>query len=417
MSTSDLSTLLQEDVVSLVDEEAAPLSEVAAPGLPIEAILQGTLPWEVTTNPKIMIVDDEPVVLKVVQKHLASEGYKNFITTSEPVEAVDIIHGEQPDVLLLDIMMPKVSGLEILEKVRAYKQFVDLPIIILTAASDQETKMKALELGATDFLGKPVDFVELVSRVRNTLVVKAYHDHLKRYAWGLELEVPMQAAELAGSRQEVIHCLARAVEEYHNETGSHVVRVGRCAGLIGAQLGLSERAVTTIEHAAPLHDIGKIGLPHSTPFESYKLALAEFDVLRRGDSCDDGPFDGISDEQLCVVRSHAEIGARILARGASLLLKVAARIALTHHERWDGTGYPLGLAGEEIPIEGRIVSVADAFDVLSGTLVSSPPLPPKERLATMEGGRGSLFDPTVLDAFFRCKHDALNAPPGYNDEC
>ena len=132
---------------------------------------------------------------------------------------------------------------------------------------------------------------------------------------------------------------------------------------------------------------------------------------------DDGPFDGISDEQLCVVRSHAEIGARILARGASLLLKVAARIALTHHERWDGTGYPLGLAGEEIPIEGRIVSVADAFDVLSGTLVSSPPLPPKERLATMEGGRGSLFDPTVLDAFFRCKHDALNAPPGYNDEC
>ena len=415
MSTSDLSTLLQEDVIATMNQTVVPLSEVEPPEQPLESILQGTLPWEVTTNPKIMIVDDEPVVLKVVQKHLASEGYKNFITTSEPTRAVEIIHSEQPDVLLLDIMMPKVSGLQILAKVRAENQFIDLPIIILTAAADQETKLKALQLGATDFLGKPVDFVELVARVRNTLAAKAHHDHLKRYTWGLELELPIQATELAGSRLEVIHCLARAVEDYHTETGKHVVRVGRCCGIIALQLGLNEGTVTTIEHAAPLHDIGKIGIPRLTPFESYTLASAEFDVLRQNDSDDQEAFGSIPEEQRAAIRSHTEIGARILGRGISPLLTVASRIALTHHEKWDGSGYPLGLAGEDIPIEGRIAGVADVFDFLSSKIILNPPLPLQECIAIMEAGRGNRFDPAVLDAFLRRQHEIVNVQVEYTD--
>ena len=407
MSTSDLSTLLQEDVISMVNQAVVPLSEVEAPDLPVESILQGTLPWDVITNPRIMIVDDEPVVIKVVRKHLANEGYEKFVTTSEPTQAIEIIHNERPDVLLLDVMMPKMSGLEILEQVRVSKQFVDLPVIILTASSDQDTKLKALELGATDFLGKPVDFVELATRVRNTLTMKSHHDHLKRYTWGLELEIPMQATELTGSRLEVIYCLARAVEDYHNETGNHVMRVGRYAGIIAAGLGLNPNTITAIEHAAPLHDVGKIGTPRSTPFDAYKLAVAEFDVLRARAPDDQKTIDAIPDQQRSAVRSHTEIGARILSRGISPLLKIAARIALAHHEKWDGTGYPLGLAGEDVPIEARIAGVADTFDVLSSKLIYNPPLPLEECLTTMEAGRGSLFDPNVLNAFFRCQQDIM----------
>lgn len=386
--------LLQDDVVSAVDEAASPLSEVAAPDLPVESILRGTLPADVTTNPKILIVDDEPVVIKVVRKHLAGEGYNRFVTTSEPGQAMDIIRAERPDLILLDITMPKVSGLEVLERVRADKESKDLPVIILTASSDRDTKVRALELGATDFLEKPVDFTELLTRVRNTLAAKAHYDHLKRYVWGLELEVPMKATELVASRLEVIHCLARAAEECAGATGNHVVRVGRYSAILATELGLKEDTVTAIEHSAPLHDLGMIGFPDCTPLEAHRFTIAEIEMLRRSISGQTSPSKRPAAEQGGTITSHTAIGARLLNRGNTPLLKIAARIALSHHESWDGTGYPIGLAGNDIPLEGRIVRVTDTFDVLSSTLVYNAPIPLDECLAIMEAGRGGPFDPT-----------------------
>ena len=415
MSASELLALLRDDVVSAVDQAATPLSEVAAPDLPVESILRGTLPADVTTNPKIVIVDDEPVVIKVVRKHLASEGYTSFVTTSEPGRAMDIIRAERPDLILLDIMMPKVSGLEVLEQVRADKESKDLPVIILTASSDRDTKVRALELGATDFLEKPVDFVELLTRVRNTLAAKAHYDHLKRYVWGLELETPMKAMELIASRLEVIHCLARAAEDYAGTTGNHVARVGRYSAILAGELGLKENTVTAIEHSAPLHDLGMIGFPDCTPLEAYRFTIAEIEMLRRSISGHESPPHKPTAEQGGIVKSHTGIGAKLLKRGNTPLLRMAARIALSHHESSDGTGYPIGLAGNDIPLEGRIVRVADTFDVLSSTLVYNPPFPLDECFAIMKAGRGGPFDPTVLDAFLHGRGDIEGAQAEYAD--
>lgn len=183
-------------------------------------------------QPKILIVDDEPLNVKVARKYLTLAGYCNFTTTSDPTEVMALLDREQPDLLLLDIMMPGVSGLDLLQEIRREPQYAHLPVLILTAVDDREVKAQALNMGATDFLSKPVDHTELVPRVKNALVLKAHQDRLKHYAWELEREVRARTAELEQSRQEVIHCLARAAEYRDNDTGRHVLRVGRYVGVL-----------------------------------------------------------------------------------------------------------------------------------------------------------------------------------------
>jgi len=195
-----------------------------SPRIAVAPVLNGASADEVISNPKIAIVDDGPINIKVVQKHLQLAGYRQFFTTTDSTRAMDLIGQEHPDVVLLDIVMPQVTGLEILEKLRQTEEFVDLPVIILTAANDQETKLTALRLGATEFLGKPVDAVELQTRLRNVLTVKAHQDRLKNYAWELELEVAARSNELAQAYREVVHCLAKVGEYRDNETGNHVFR-------------------------------------------------------------------------------------------------------------------------------------------------------------------------------------------------
>ncbi len=413
MSASELLTLLQQDVVEVVEQEAEPLFTAEAPDLPIESILHGTSPWEVTTDPRIMIVDDEPVVLKVVQKHLATEGYKTFITTSEPAQAMEIIRNERPDLVLLDVMMPKVSGLEVLDCIRADKESRDLPVIILTASTDRETRLRALRSGATDFLEKPVDFVELLTRVRNALAAKAHYDQLKHYVWGLQVEIPLRHTELIASRLEMVHCFARAVEDCAGATGNHVARVGRYSAILARELGLKDGTVATIEHSAPLHDVGLIGIPNCTPLDTYRYTVAELELLRRGLTGGPRPGQRAVPEQRADIRSHTSIGAHLLNRGIAPLFKMAARIALTHHESWDGSGYPIGLVESQIPLEGRIVRVADAFDVLSSRMIYNPPVPNDECFAILEAGRGGPFDPAVLDALLNRKADIARAQVDY----
>src|SRR4051794_16728764 len=210
---------------------------------------------------RIMLVDDEPLNIRVVRKYLAAAGYANFGSTTNPAEVLPMMIRSEPDLVLLDIVMPKFSGLDILAAMRADEQLAHIPVVMLTALEDRETKCQALSLGATDFLAKPVDPSELVSRVRNVLVVKAHHDHLRNHAADLERMVNERTAQLEASHQNVIHCLAKAAEFRDDDTGRHVLRVGAYAAIIARQLGWDDAAVQMLRQAAQLHDVGKIGIP------------------------------------------------------------------------------------------------------------------------------------------------------------
>jgi putative two-component system response regulator len=350
---------------------------------------------------RIMIVDDEPYNVLVVRKLLLNEGYKNFVTTSKPTQAVEQLRREQPDVLLLDVMMPDVSGLDILKLMRADSQLRAVPVIVLTAACDGRTKSQALELGAADFLAKPVEPSELVPRLRNVLSAKAHRDQLQQYSTLLERRVREQTRELEASRKEVIFCLARAAEFRDDDTGQHVLRVGRYAGVIARELGLDPDHVEMVELAAQLHDVGKIGISDAILLKPGKLDPDEFELMKKHCKFGKNIIHPISQGEWERLRTHTEVGAKILDAPSSPILRLAAVIAQTHHERWDGSGYPLGLAGEDIPLEGRITAVADVFDALSSARPYKPPFPRERCFQILEEGRGTHFDPRVLDAFFR----------------
>ena len=356
---------------------------------------------------KIMLVDDEPLNIKVVRKHLANAGYQRFVATTEPGQAMGMVRRENPDAMLLDIMMPGISGLDLLKMIRTDLSLTHLPVIILTAADSAETRVQALELGATDFLGKPVDPIELLPRVRNAILLKAHYDHLKRYAQHLEERVRQRTAQLASSRLELIHCLARAAEFRDFETGRHVVRVGRYAGMIGRQMGLDEETVELLEHAAPLHDMGKIGIPDEILLKPGKLAPDEFQLMQKHCGFGRNTFEPMAADEWRTLKAHTFLGEAIMDTPCSPVIQYAAEIALTHHERWDGSGYPLGLAGESIPLSGRITAVADVFDALSSKRPYKPAMPLDKCLSILKEGRGKHFDPQVLDAFLACKEQIV----------
>lgn len=361
----------------------------------------------VEQSAKIMVVDDEPLNIKVVCAHLRRAGYKHFAETTNPTEALVVMQRERPDLLLLDIMMPGVSGLEILQHMRSIPQLADIPVIILTAVDDRNTKAAALNLGATDFLTKPLDTAELQARVRNVLAVKSYQDQLRNHARHLEEQVQQRTSELELSRLEVIHCLGRAAEYRDNETGRHVVRVGKYAAIIAEELGLDAETVELIRYAAPLHDVGKIAIPDSILLKPGKLTPDEFEMMQKHCGYGKKVFEPMSMEDWRAVAGHTSAGADVMRALNSPILNMAATIALTHHEKWDGSGYPLGLSGENIPLEGRITAVADVFDGLSSKRPYKPPFPLEKCFAIIKAERGKHFDPNVVDAFFVRKDDIV----------
>src|SRR3954469_10161135 len=307
---------------------------------------------------KVMIVDDEPINIKVVRKHLQGAGYSNFVTFNDPTAVLNAVARERPDVLLLDVVMPGMTGLDILAAMAGAGLLLHVPVLILTASTDAATKLRALELGATDFLAKPVDPNELVPRLRNTLAVKAYHDHLASYSERLEQEVRQRTADLEASRRHVIHCLARAGERRDDATGNHVVRVGRYAGIVALGMGLPAAEVEMIELAALLHDVGKIGIPDAILLKPDRLTPDEYAAMRKHCEYGEGIIAPALESKDEGGRLKDETGDGSPASASSFclppssltssspLLAMAARIAATHHERWDGTGYPRGLAGE-----------------------------------------------------------------------
>lgn len=349
-----------------------------------------------------MIVDDEPLVIRVVKRFLAADGFSNFVTVDDSRHAMKTIREESPDVVLLDIMMPNVTGLELLAERQKSKETMMVPFIILSANSENDIKREALALGATDFLAKPVDASDLTVRVRNSLIVKGHQDHLANYAHELEREVQLRTAQIERSREQIIHCLARAAEYRDNETGEHVIRVGKYCAIIADELGFDERYCHQIELAAQLHDVGKIGIPDSVLLNPGKLNQVEFGVMKQ--HCDLGCqiMGPLAEQETNQVLQHGNVGGMIMENvDDSPLLKLATVIARTHHEKWDGTGYPNGLKGDQIPIEGRICCCADVFDALSSERPYKKAFTLQRCLEIMISERGTRFDPVVLDAFLK----------------
>ncbi len=349
---------------------------------------------------KILIVDDESLVVRVVRRLLEEQGYQRLETVTDPTQVISTMLSFQPDLVLLDIVMPGMSGIDILRERQEFAALQLIPIIILSASNDSATRRDALKLGCADFLGKPVDAAELILRVHNVLTVKTYQDRLRNEADELERQVRLRTRELENSRQQVIQCLAKAAEFRDNDTGQHVLRVGKYSAILGEQLGFDRHYCEQLELAAQLHDVGKIGIPDSILLNPGKLTPDEFSVMQ----------------------NHCLIGCRIIeplvakqfAAAASLqvpdgddssdkiapILRLAARIALTHHERWDGKGYPLGLKGEEIPIEGRIVAVADVYDALQSPRPYKPAFETDKCLQIIIEETGTHFDPQVVQGLF-----------------
>lgn len=353
--------------------------------------------------PRVLMVDDEPRVLAGFRRALLGRGLEcELREAGNGREALEVLRREPIDVVLSDVQMPGMDGLELLQAIRAETAWETVQVVIVTGLDARDQKARAIELGASDLLTKPVSTAELQARLRNALQLKAYQDDLRARNAVLEEEVRRRTTEIAASRAEVVFRLAKAAELRDEETGLHVVRVGCYCRTIAQTLDLGAAFCDTIFLAGPLHDVGKIGIPDEILLKPGKLDPGEWTVMRRHTqigaailSREPGAFEAL-------LSSSGGLRSLVEPRPENPVLAMAADIAMAHHERWDGDGYPRGLAGNDIPLAARICAVADVYDALGSVRPYKPAYPEEQVLAIMADGRGSQFDPEVYDAFGDC---------------
>jgi response regulator RpfG family c-di-GMP phosphodiesterase len=338
------------------------------------------------TDLRILAVDDEVSNLLLLRRILERAGYTRVEATTDPTAVLGMFQERRPDLVLLDLHMPGMDGFELMQALGPVSdEGRSVPFLVLTADATAETRRRALHAGARDFLTKPLDQIELLLRVRNLLQVQQLQQRLHEHNANLEDEVADRTRDLEQARFEILDRLALAAEYRDDETQEHAWRIGRTCALLARAVGIPERKIELIRRAAPLHDIGKIGIPDVVLLKPGKLTDAEFEVIR----------------------AHTTIGAEILSGSRGPLLRLAERIALSHHERWDGQGYPCGLSGEDIPLEGRIVAVADVFDALTHERPYKEAWPMEKAVREIVDQAGRQFDPQLIDAFARLDHPAL----------
>lgn len=330
-----------------------------------------------------MVVDDEPANVRLLERMLESWGCPTVYSTTNPREAVPFYLEFQPDLIILDLAMPGLDGFGVMQLLRPLiPAGTYMPVLILTADTTQPTKLRALSVGAKDFLTKPFDEVELSLRVTNLVESRFLHLKMANQNRTLDEKVRERTRALQQSVIETAECLAIAGEFRDDDTGTHTQRVGQTAVQLAQALGIAAPLVELIGRAAPLHDIGKIGIPDAILLKPSKLTPEEFERMKE----------------------HTSIGARILARHHTTLLRLASNIAMTHHEHWDGGGYPKGLVGRDIPIEGLIVAVADVFDALTHRRPYKEAWSFERAVAEIKNQSGRMFSPAVVEAF--CKVQA-----------
>ena len=339
------------------------------------------------TDASILIVDDQGANVALLEQMLLRNGYAHIRSTTDPRQVQEFLAEEMPDLVLLDLMMPYLDGYEVMDQIRGLVRRDEfLPILILTADLTDEAKKRALARGATDFLSKPLDYTEVMLRIHNLLHTRQLHLAQSATNAILDRQVRKRTQQLEEARDQVITSLARAAELRDDETGRHTQRVGVTSWLIAQKLGMSEERAESIGRTAPLHDVGKLGIPDAILIKPGRITTTEFDEVKK----------------------HPQVGADLLKDGSHPLMETARTIAMTHHERFDGHGYPNELAGEDIPIEGRIVAVADAYDALTHRRPYKEAWPEERALAEIRDNSGTQFDPQVVEAFLGI-HPGLGA--------
>lgn len=328
---------------------------------------------------KILIVDDEEINLRLLKKMLEKAGYRSLKTLSDSRQTLSLFDELQPDLILLDMNMPEMDGLAVLQELRPrIPEGSYLPVLVLTADHTSETKEKALSVGAKDFLTKPFSPVEVLLRIRNLVETRFFYLQLQDQNEILEEKVQQRTQGLEQAQIEILQRLALAAEYRDDATGEHTRRVGRVSARLAMSIGLRQDQVDLIGRAAPLHDVGKIGIPDSILLKPGKLTPQEFELMK----------------------THTSIGAQILGGSPFPPLQMAAEIAFTHHERWDGSGYH-GMKGESIPLTGRIVAVADSFDAMTHERPYKRAFPTDQVVAEFERESGGQFDSELVTTLLR----------------
>lgn len=336
-----------------------------------------------------MVVDDEQSNIHLLKRLLAHGQCGDVTGITDPREAMACFHELQPDLILLDLHMPHMDGFAVLRALRAATATGEyLPVLMLTGDDDRAVREQALELGANDFVAKPFELSETLLRIRNLLETRRLHLVLGRENRTLEERVVERTRQLQESQFETLRRLAQAAEFRDDDTGKHTQRVGELSAALARVAGLDDSIVEHLRLAAPLHDIGKIGIPDTILLKPGKLTAEEFAVMQR----------------------HTTIGASILSDGQSSFIQMAETIALSHHERWDGSGYPNNVSGTDIPLVARVVAIVDFFDALTHARPyrGAVPLPAVLELMRSEAGRH--FDPALLKVFLNELVDAQDVP-------
>lgn len=341
-----------------------------------------------------MLVDDDVLGLELLRHLVSSIPGVRVQAFPDPQAALAWCREHRPDVVITDHLMPGLLGLDLLRALRVDPATADIPIMMITGEEDRDLRYAALESGASDVLGKPIDALEVKARTRNMLAIRRGQRLLAERSLSLESEVRGATAAIAAREHEIVVRLSRAAEFRDWETGSHIMRVSWYSRIIAGRLGLPERQQETIFRAAPMHDVGKIGVPDYILLKAGSLDDAEFETMKR----------------------HTVIGYGILGGSASELLQIAADVALTHHERWNGTGYPDRRSGEEIPLWGRIVAVADTYDALTSQRPYKKEWPSGLAWEFVKAHAATLFDPACVAAFFEGRHDVEEAKASFPDQ-
>ncbi len=330
------------------------------------------------TPPVVAIIDDEFTSRVILDKIVRS--IQNDIITHtfpSPLQSLEWIQWNQPDLILVDYRMKEMSGLDLIIAIRKIPTLETIPIIVITSHDELGIRYGALDAGATDFMTKPIDPYECRVRCRNLLVLRQHEKDLQAHSQDLEHAIYKATQQIREREQETLYCLAKAGEFRDAETGNHILRMARYSRLIAEGIGLNQARCSLIEMAAPMHDIGKIGIPDQILLKPGRLTADEFEVMK----------------------NHPMIGYKILKESPSSILNQGAQIALGHHEKYDGSGYPQGLKGNDIPLEARIVAVADVFDALTSVRPYKKSWANDDALSYLTANRGKHFDPACVDAF------------------
>jgi putative two-component system response regulator len=327
----------------------------------------------------ILVIDDEEPNLRLIRGMLRHAGYRYVTTLPDANTLEQHIAGTPPDLVIVDLHMPGRDGFSVIEALQPWVVAEHLPILVITGDGSTAARHRALSLGARDFLTKPFDLIEMTLRVRNQLETRLLYQDVRKQNRALLETIHGRTRELEHTRLEMLERLATAAEYRDDDTSRHTERVGSWSARIATVLGLPTSDVQLIRRASPLHDVGKIGIPDA--------------LLRKA--------SGLTADEMAVMQTHTVIGANILGGSEAPLLRLAEVIALSHHERWDGGGYPHGVRGDAIPLAGRIVAVADAFDAMTNDRPYRAALSVDAGIREIADHRGTQFDPNVVDAFER----------------